>query len=78
MTDSPAGLALLAARFRRLDLAEDGLAEAFEAAARTWAEPPANPAAWVLVAAQRRITDRLRAEVAKATGWSGCRPVDRA
>lgn len=59
-------LALLAARFRPLDLAEDGLAEAFEAAARTWAEPPANPAAWLLVAAQRRITDRLRAEAAPA------------
>ena len=29
-------LALLVARYRRLDLAEDGLADAFEAAARTW------------------------------------------
>ena len=29
-------LALLVARYRRLDLAEDGLGDAFEAAARTW------------------------------------------
>ena len=57
-------LALLVARYRRLDLAEDGLADAFEAAARTWpaAGAPDNPPAWLLVAARRRITDRLRAE----------------
>jgi RNA polymerase sigma-70 factor (ECF subfamily) len=57
-------LALLVARYRRLDLAEDGLADAFEAAARTWPENgvPTNPGAWLLVAARRRITDRLRAE----------------
>ena len=42
-------LALLAAQFRRLDLAEDALADAFEAAARTWGdEPPGNPPAWLL------------------------------
>ena len=29
-------LALLVGQFRRLDLAEDALADAFEAAARTW------------------------------------------
>ena len=57
-------LALLVARYRRLDLAEDGLADAFEAAARTWPGDgvPTNPGAWLLVAARRRITDRLRAE----------------
>jgi RNA polymerase sigma-70 factor (ECF subfamily) len=57
-------LALLVARYRRLDLAEDGLADAFESAARTWPEGgvPTNPGAWLLVAARRRITDRLRAE----------------
>ena len=57
-------LALLVARYRRLDLAEDGLADAFEAAARTWPADgvPTNPGAWLLVAARRRITDRLRAE----------------
>ncbi|MCR6032283.1 RNA polymerase subunit sigma-24 [Nocardioides sp. zg-579] len=57
-------LALLVARFRRLDLAEDGLADAFEAAARTWPVDgvPGNPAAWLLTAARRRVLDRLRAE----------------
>ncbi|WP_154796433.1 RNA polymerase sigma factor [Occultella kanbiaonis] len=57
-------LALLAVRFRRLDLAEDALADAFEAAARTWPAEgvPANPPAWLFTAARRRILDRLRAE----------------
>jgi len=57
-------LALLVAQYRRLDLAEDGLADAFEAAARVWPidGTPANPGGWLLVAARRRITDRLRAE----------------
>jgi predicted RNA polymerase sigma factor len=57
-------LALLVARYRRLDLAEDGLGDAFESAARTWPEAgvPNNPGAWLLVAARRRITDKLRAE----------------
>ena len=57
-------LALLVARFRRLDLAEEGLADAFEAAARTWPADgvPTNPAAWLLTAARRRVLDRLRAE----------------
>jgi len=59
-------LALLVAQFRRLDLAEDGLAEAFEAAARTWDTVPDNPPAWLLTAARRRILDRLRAEAVAA------------
>jgi RNA polymerase sigma factor (sigma-70 family) len=61
-------LALLVAQFRRLDLAEDGLADAFEAAARTWpsAGVPANPPAWLLTTARRRVTDRLRTEAVAA------------
>ncbi|MBM7519115.1 RNA polymerase sigma factor [Nocardioides nitrophenolicus] len=61
-------LALLAAWCRRVDLAEDGLADAFEAAARTWptAGPPANPAGWLLTTARRRITDALRSEAVAA------------
>ncbi|WP_104108147.1 DUF6596 domain-containing protein [Nocardioides sp. 616] len=57
-------LALLVARFRRIDLAEDALGDAFEAAARTWPVDgtPDNPAAWLLTAARRRVLDRLRAE----------------
>src|SRR5919112_1484080 len=56
--------ALLIAQYRRLDLAEDGLADAFEAATRTWSRDgvPANPPAWLLTSARRRILDRLRAE----------------
>ncbi len=56
------------ARYRRLDLAEDGLADAFEAAARTWPTDgvPTNPAAWLLTAARHRILDRLRAEAVHA------------
>ena len=61
-------LALLVAQFRRLDLAEDGLADAFEAATRTWPADgvPANPPAWLLTAARRRILDRLRHEAVAA------------
>ena len=61
-------LALLVAQYRRLDLAEDGLGDAFEAAARTWPQDgvPHNPPAWLLTAARRRILDRLRAEAMAA------------
>ncbi|TKG64927.1 RNA polymerase sigma factor [Prauserella endophytica] len=57
-------LALLVARYRRIDLAEDGLADAVESAARTWPMDgvPDNPAGWVLTTARRKITDRLRSE----------------
>ncbi len=57
-------LALLVAQYRRLDLAEEGLGDAFEAAARTWPGDgvPGNPAAWLLTAARRRVVDRMRAE----------------
>ena len=52
------------AQFRRLDLAEDGLADAVEAAARTWPTSgvPGVPAAWLLTTARRRVVDRLRSE----------------
>lgn len=60
-------VALLLARYRRLDLVEDALADAVEAAARTWGaageqDVPDNPAGWLLTAARRRVLDRLRAE----------------
>lgn len=57
-------LALLVTQYRRLDLAEEGLGDAFEAAARTWpvGGNPENPAAWLLTTARRRIVDRLRSE----------------
>ncbi|WP_139977587.1 RNA polymerase sigma factor [Nocardioides litoris] len=61
-------LALLVARFRRLDLAEDALGDAVEAAVRHWPVDgvPANPPAWLLTAARRRALDRLRAEAVAA------------
>lgn len=61
-------VALLVAQFRRLDLAEDGLADAVEAAARTWPTDgvPDRPAAWLLTAARRRVLDRLRHEAVQA------------
>ncbi|GAA1125262.1 RNA polymerase sigma factor [Arthrobacter flavus] len=57
-------LALLVGRFRRLDLAEDALADAFAAAVRTWPADgiPDSPAAWLLTAARRRALDQVRSE----------------
>ncbi|ANS78034.1 RNA polymerase sigma-70 factor, ECF subfamily [Serinicoccus hydrothermalis] len=57
-------VALLLARFRRLDLVEDALADAVEAAARRWPGEgvPDNPAGWLQTVARRRVVDRLRAE----------------
>ncbi|PWN02185.1 RNA polymerase subunit sigma-24 [Nocardioides silvaticus] len=61
-------LALLVARFRRLDLAEDALADAYERAARTWPLEgvPTNPAGWLLTTARNRVLDRLRSEAVLA------------
>lgn len=65
-------LALLVRQFRDVDLAEDALADAFEAAAGTWSAGsesadsaarqamPDNPAAWLLTVARRKAFDRLR------------------
>ncbi|GAA4873721.1 RNA polymerase sigma factor [Serinicoccus chungangensis] len=57
-------VALLLAHFRRLDLVEDALGDAVEAAARQWPRDgtPANPAGWLQTVARRRVVDRLRAE----------------
>ncbi|MBG6179578.1 RNA polymerase sigma factor [Arthrobacter sp. CAN_A1] len=57
-------LALLVGRFRRLDLAEDALADAFAAAVSTWPRDgaPESPAAWLLTAARRRALDQVRSE----------------
>jgi RNA polymerase sigma-70 factor (ECF subfamily) len=55
---------LLLAQYRRLDLVEDALGDAVEAASRRWPGdgPPGNPSAWLLTSARRRLIDRLRAE----------------
>nr|WP_300052796.1 DUF6596 domain-containing protein [uncultured Nocardioides sp.] len=57
-------VALLLAQFRRLDLVEDALGDAVEAASRTWPADgvPANPPAWLMTAARRRVLDKLRTE----------------
>jgi RNA polymerase sigma-70 factor (ECF subfamily) len=57
-------VALVIGQFARPDLAEDAVADAFAAAARTWPHDgvPTNPAAWVLTAARRRVLDALRSE----------------
>jgi RNA polymerase sigma-70 factor (ECF subfamily) len=57
-------VALLLAQFRRLDLVEDALGDAVEAASRTWGVDgaPDNPAGWLMTAARRRVLDRLRTE----------------
>lgn len=57
-------LALLVARTRRLDLAEDALSEAFARAAANWpaAGVPATPGGWLYTTAHRQILGRLRAE----------------
>lgn len=57
-------LALLVARTRRLDLAEDSLGEAFTRAAARWTTDgiPANPAGWLYTTAYRQVVGRLRSE----------------
>ena len=47
------------------DLAEDGLQEAFLAAAAAWANgPPLNPRAWLVAVGRRRAIDQLRRRAA--------------
>ena len=61
-------LALLVSRYRRLDLTEDALGDAFERAAARWPADgvPDNPAGWLLTTSRRRVLDRLRAEAVAA------------
>jgi predicted RNA polymerase sigma factor len=55
-------VALLAARFRDLEAAEDAISEAFATALAVWPCEgcPANPEAWLLTAARRRLIDQFR------------------
>lgn len=54
--------ARLYTRFRNIELVEDALQDAAEKAAARWDRtPPADPAAWLYVAARNRIVDMLRA-----------------
>jgi RNA polymerase sigma-70 factor, ECF subfamily len=50
------------------DLAEEGLQEAFAAAAVAWpASPPDNPRAWLIAVGRRRALDQLRRRIAFRT-----------
>lgn len=55
-------IALVVSRTRDLAAAEDALADAFVAAMEHWTTvgPPANPDAWLLTAARRRLIDAHR------------------
>jgi RNA polymerase sigma-70 factor, ECF subfamily len=57
-------LSVLVARTRRLDLAEDALAEAFARAAVRWDSDgvPTNPSGWLYTTAWRLVMGRLRSE----------------
>jgi RNA polymerase sigma-70 factor, ECF subfamily len=57
-------LSVLVIRTRRLDLAEDALAEAFARAATRWPVDgvPGNPAGWLFATARRVVLGRLRSE----------------
>ena len=61
----PEALATLIRLTGDFDLAEEGLQEAFAAAAVAWAEAsPANPRAWLITVGRRRALDQLRRRVA--------------
>ena len=55
-------VALLAARFRDVEAAEDAMSEAFASALSVWPREgcPANPEAWLLTAARRKLIDQIR------------------
>jgi len=55
-------LALLAARFNDVDLADDAVQDAFLQAVETWQADgiPNNPAGWLYTVAHNRMIDRLR------------------
>ena len=57
-------VATLIRDLRDIDLAEDALSDAFEAALVTWPRTgvPDNPGAWLTVTARRKAIDRLRRE----------------
>jgi predicted RNA polymerase sigma factor len=61
-------VAYLAARSRDVAAAEDALGDAFVAALRTWPRDgvPANPEAWLLSAARRRLADAARHDRVRA------------
>ena len=64
---TPQVLGAVVRRYGHFDLAEDATQEALLAAATTWLANgyPADPKAWLITVASRRLTDLLRAEQAR-------------
>jgi RNA polymerase sigma factor (sigma-70 family) len=64
---APRVLGAVVRRYGHFDTAEDAVQEALLAAATQWPRDgvPANPTAWLITVAARRLTDLLRAEQAR-------------
>jgi RNA polymerase sigma-70 factor, ECF subfamily len=60
-------VSVLIRAFGDIDLAEDGVQDAFTIAAVRWRDDglPASPAGWIITTARRRILDRLRREASR-------------
>ncbi len=61
-------VSVLIRAFRDIDLAQDGVQDAFAVAAVRWREDglPPSPAGWIITTARNRILDRLRREASRA------------
>src|SRR6202050_5534821 len=64
---APQVLGSVARRFRDFSSAEDAVQEAMRAACAQWPQEgvPENPRGWLIQVASRRMTDRVRSEVAR-------------
>ena len=73
----PQVLGAVARRYGHFDAAEDAAQEALIAAAMQWPTEgvPANPRAWLITVASRRLTDLLRSEQARRAPGGARRPV---
>jgi RNA polymerase sigma-70 factor, ECF subfamily len=60
-------VSVLVRAFGDIDLAEEGVQEAFVVAAHRWAADglPPSPAGWIITTARRKILDRLRREASR-------------
>jgi RNA polymerase sigma-70 factor, ECF subfamily len=60
-------VSVLISAFGDIDLAEDGVQDAFTVAAVRWREDglPPSPVGWIITTARRRILDRLRREASR-------------
>jgi predicted RNA polymerase sigma factor len=63
-TSTPPVLGALVRRYGQFDVCEEAVQEALLAAAVQWPEEsvPANPQAWLITVASRRVIDQLRSE----------------